>query len=75
MYKSQEKSSVTQRASSWMLSAVCLVALSACTTVPVVMKFPSVPPQLMEPPVALKPVGSSTESSKTTVPATKTQKN
>ena len=75
MFISIEKSLKKLRDSNWMLIVLCLALLSACTTVPVAMKFPSVPPQLMEPPRELKPVGSLTESLKTTEPATKTQKN
>ncbi len=70
-----EKSLEKLLAHSLIASALCLSLASCSTTVPVVMKWPEVPSQLMEPPATLKPVNSLKQSSTTTAPATKTQKN
>lgn len=55
-----------------MLLALCLVALSACTTQPPKVSFPNPPEILMRPPQALHSLPSPEQSPRTTPPAEKT---
>ena len=52
----QPKPILGQMQNRLIVSAVCLILLSACTTVPVSIKFPEVPQELQEPCPVLKQV-------------------
>ena len=54
-----------------LMSASCLMLLSACSTVPVKMNFPTAPSTLLQEPPKLKSLNSSTQSTTTTQPITK----
>ena len=58
-----------------MLLVCCLVALSACTTLPPQVIFPNPPEALMRPPLELRSLQSPVRLPTTTSDATKTPSN